>query len=247
VNGTPIGDFPQYEDILDLAFSIPPVICLNGRALGEAAGGDIMLHDIRLSQKLYGKAQLDAILDHPAATGVPITMTGPSKAKADGSMRLELNGKTKILDQKVKFHAEQLIFPTSTTFDLTVKVGKTKTVIPIGIVPVVTGNVRISFDGFVDQSAESGSKRKLASNGRLLLGEEIEYPIVAKENLTIKNNGIHKHVYNVRQDNDTVVVHVEATATSAADFTFSKVKPTIFKREVKKADVTGVTATVVAP
>jgi hypothetical protein len=246
VNGMPIGDFPQYEDLVGLAFTIPPVICLHGRALGEATAGGITLHDIRLSQKLYGKAQLDAVLDHPAASGVPITMTGPTKAKADGSLRLELNGKTTILDQKVKFHVEQRLFPTSTTFDLTVKVGKTKTVIPIGIVPIVTGDVRIGFDGFVDQSANPGSERTLVSNGRLLLGE-VEYQIVAKEKLKVKKDGTHKHTYNVRQDNDTVVVNAEATATNAADFAFSKLKATIFKREVKKSQLTGVTAVVVEP
>lgn len=246
VNGTPIGDFPQYEDIVGLGFIIPPVICLHGRALGEASGGDFRLHDIRLSQTLYGKAQLDAILDTPVATGVAISMNGPTKAKGDGSLRLELNGKTTILDEKVKFHAEQRLDPTSTTFDLTVKVGKTKTVIPIGIVPVTTGEVRISLDGFVDQSVAGGSERKLASNGRLLLGE-VEYQIVAKENLKVKKDGTRKHVYNFRHDNDTVIVHAEATASSAADFTFSKLKATIFKREVKKAQLTGVTAVVVEP
>jgi len=42
-------------------------------------------------------------------------------------------------------------------------------------------------------------------------------------------------------------VHVEATATSAADFTISKVTVTLFKREVGNKKVGGVTAVVVQP
>jgi hypothetical protein len=41
-------------------------------------------------------------------------------------------------------------------------------------VPVVSDDVRLSFDGFVDQSAQAGSIRKLDSNGRLSLGD-VEY------------------------------------------------------------------------
>ena len=48
-------------------------------------------------------------------------------------------------------------------------------------------------------------------------------------------------------DKDTVIVHAEATATSAADFTISKVKATLFKREVGNKKVIGVTADVVEP
>lgn len=250
VNGNPIGDFPQYEDIVGLALTIPPVIALHGRALGEASSGDIKLRDIRFSQTLYGKGQLEAVLDHPAATGVPVFVKGPTKAKGDGTLHLnDLEGKTTVLDQKVKFRVKQLLDPTSKTFDLKVKVGETTTVVRIGIVPVVTGDIRISIDGFVDQSAEaSGSERKLASDGRLLLGE-IEYPIVAKEKLTVKKDGSHKHTYNFKaiDKDDLAIVHVEATATSAADFTITKVKVTLFKREVKNKKVSGVTAVAVQP
>jgi hypothetical protein len=247
VNGVPIGDFPQYEDIVGLAFVIPPVITLNGRALGEASAGDIRLHDIHLSQQLYGKAQLDAVLDHPSATGVAISLKGPTKAKGDGTLKVELDGKTDIQGQKVTFKVNQLLDLTSTSFVLKAKVGKTKTEIPIGIVPVVTGDVRISLDGLVDQSANAGSERKLASNGRLFLGD-VEYPIVAKEKLKAKKNGTRVHNYNFKPpDHDATIVHAEATSTSAADFTFSKVKPTIFKREVKNSKVSGITAEVVEP
>jgi hypothetical protein len=215
VNGTPIGDFPQYEDIVGLAFTIPPVITLDGRALGEASAGDITLHDIHLSQALYGKAQLDAVLDHPAATGVPISIHGPTTAKGDGTLQVELEGKTKIQGQKVTFHVKQRLDPTSTSLTLKAKVGKTTTLIPIGIVPVVTGEVRISLDGLVDQSAEAGSERKLASNGRLLLGD-VEYPIVAKEKLKAKNDGTRKHTYNFKPpDHDATIVHAEATSEAA--------------------------------
>jgi hypothetical protein len=40
---------------------------------------------------------------------------------------------------------------------------------------------------------------------------------------------------------------VEASATSAADFTVSKVKPTLYKRGVKKTDVRSVSADVIEP
>jgi hypothetical protein len=46
---------------------------------------------------------------------------------------------------------------------------------------------------------------------------------------------------------DVMTVHAEATSTSAADFTFSKVKPTVFKHEVKNSKVSGVAAEVVGP
>jgi hypothetical protein len=249
VNGAPIGDFPQYEDIVGLALTIPPVIVLHGRALGEASGSDIALHDIRFSQTLYGKGQLDAVLDHAAATGVPVAVKGPTRAKGDGRLHLDdLEGNTTVLDQKVKFRVQQMLDPTATTFDLKVKVGKTTSVVPVTIVPVVTGDIRISIDGFVDQSAQASSERKLASNGRLLLGE-VEYPIVAKEKLKVKNDGTHKHTYNFKaiDKDDVAIVHVEATATSAADFTITKVTVTLFKREVGNKKVSGVTAVVVQP
>jgi hypothetical protein len=248
VNGVPIGNFPQYEDIVGLAFTVaPPLISLDGRALGEASSGNVALHDVRLSQTVYGKGQLNAVLDHPAATGVPISIDGPIKAKNDGTAHVKLDGKTKVGDQKIKFNAKQPLDTTSTTFDLTAKVGKTKVVIPIGIVPVVSGDVRLSFDGFVDQSADPGSTRKLVSNGRLRIGE-VEYPIVAHEKLKVKKDGSHQHTYNVKAvDKDTTVVHVEASATSAADFTISKLKPTLYKREVKKGSLSGITADVVQP
>jgi hypothetical protein len=121
VNGAPIGNFPQYEDIVGLAFTIPPVICLEGRARGDATTGDLSLHDIRLTHALTGKAQLDAVLDHPLASGVSVSIQGPAKARNDGRLKVDLEGKTVVLDQKVKFEIDQLVDPTSTSLDLTVK------------------------------------------------------------------------------------------------------------------------------
>ena len=48
-------------------------------------------------------------------------------------------------------------------------------------------------------------------------------------------------------DKDTLIVEAEATSTSAADFTLTKVKPTVFKRTVKYSQLTGVTAEAVEP
>ena len=248
VNGVPIGDFPQYEDIVGLAFTIPPVITLEGRALGDASSGDFRLHDIHLSQALFGKTKLDAVLDHPAATGVPVALKGPAKAKKDGTLKVELEGNTKVQGKKVKFIAKQLLDPTSTTLGLKVKLGKTSTVIPIGIVPVVSGDIRVSLDGLVDQSAKAGSERTLVSDGVLHLGD-VEYPIVAKDKLKVKKDGSRQRTYKFRSpDNtDVVIINSEATSTSAADFTIKKLKPKLFKREVPKKDVTGITAEVVEP
>jgi hypothetical protein len=249
VNGVPIGDFPQYEDIVGLAFTVaPPVILIHERALGDASSGSVALHDVRLSQAIFGKTELNAVLDHPSATGVPIYAKGPSKAKGDGTLHVKLDGKSPVGDKKVKFHAAQLLDPTSTTIELTAKVGKTKTTIPIVVQPLPSDRVRVSLDGFVDQSAQAGSTRKLASNGRLLLGDT-EYAIVAKETLKVKGNGSRHHTYNIKpaEKTDVTVVHVEAKSTSAADFTITKLKPTLYKREVKKKNVTSVTADVVQP
>jgi len=247
VNGTPVGDFPQYEDIVAMSFAMPPVIVLNGRALGEASSGGITLHDVRLSQTVYGRGQLDAVLDLPSATGVPVSISGPTKAKGDGTLMVDLEGKTKVGDQKIQFHAKDRLAPTSTSLGLEIKVGKTSTIVPIGLVPIVTGNVRISLDGLVDQSAQAGSERKLACNGRLFLGD-VEYPIIAKEKLKVKKDGTRKRTYNFKPtDKDVMTVHAEATSTSAADFTFSKVKPTVFKHEFKNSTVSGVAAEVVEP
>jgi len=248
VNGVPIGDFPQYEDIVGLAFSIPPVIALDGRALGDASSGDFRVRDIHLSQALYGKTRLDAVLDHPTAMGVPVSIHGPAKAKKDGTLHVKLEGNTKVQGQKLKFLVKQLLDPTSTSLGLTVKLGKTSTLIPIGIVPVVSGDIRISLDGLVDQSAKAGSERTLASDGRLHLGD-VEYPIVAKEKLKAKKDGTRQRTYKFRSpDNtDVVIVRTDATSTSAADFTITKLKPKLFKREVPKSDVSGITAQVVEP
>ena len=247
VNGVPIGNFPQYEDIVGLAFTIPPVICLEGRARGEATSGDFSLRDIRLTHALAGKAQLDAVLDHPLASGVAVSIDGPAKARKDGRLKVELEGKTVVLDQKVKFRVDQIVDPTSTILDLTAKIGSASVVIPIGIEPLVSGAVDIGLDGLVDQSAEPGTERKLVSDGRLRIGD-VEYPVVVKEKLKAKKDGTRSHVYTFKPTgSDTVVLHAEATSTSAADFTFSKVKPTFFKREIPKSEVTGVTADVVQP
>jgi hypothetical protein len=247
VNGVPIGNYAQYEDIVGLSFAVPPVISLDGRARGNASSGDFVLHDIRLSHTLQGKAQLDAVLDHPTATGVPVSVGGPTSAKKDGRLKLDLTGKTVVLDQKVKLHVKQIVDPTSTTLDLTAKIGGTSVVIPIGIEPVVSGDVRISLDGLVDQSTGSGGERTLTSDGRLLLGD-VEYPVVAKEKLKTKKDGTRARTYKFKPTgNDTVVVHAEATSTSAADFTVTKIKPTLFKLAVPKSQVTNVVPTVVQP
>ena len=248
VNGLPIGDFPQYEDIVGLAFTIPPVITLDNRAVGDASSGDFRLHDIHLAQALYGKTKLDAVLDHPAATGVPVSIKGPAKAKKDGTLNVDLEGNTKVQGKKVKFILKQLVDPTSTTLGLKVKLGKTSTVIPIGIVPVVSGDIRVSLDGLVDQSAKAGSERTLVSNGRLHMGD-VEYAIVAKEKLKVKKDGTRQRTYKFRSpDNtDVVIVRTDAKSTSAADFTITKLKPKLFKREVPKKDVSSITAQVVEP
>jgi hypothetical protein len=212
VNDVPIGNFPQYEDIIGLAFTIPPVICLDGRARGEATSGDFSLHDIQLTHALTGRAQLDAVLD-----------------------------------QKVKFKIDQLVDPSSTSLDLTVKAGGASVVIPVAIDPVASGAVDVSLDGLVDQSAEPGTERKFVSDGRLRIGE-VEYPVVVKEKLKAKKDGTRSHTYTFKPTgSEAVVLHAEATSTSAADFTFTKVKPTFFKREFKKSEVAGVTADVVQP
>jgi hypothetical protein len=47
-------------------------------------------------------------------------------------------------------------------------------------------------------------------------------------------------------DKDTTVVHVEVSATSAAGFKITRQNPTLYKREVGKADEV-ITAEVVQP
>src|SRR5262249_17595354 len=83
VGGRPIGDFPQYEDLVGLAFMVPPLLTLDGRASGEAVAGDLAVHDIRLTQTIYGHGHLEAVVDHPTATGVPILVKGKAAARKD--------------------------------------------------------------------------------------------------------------------------------------------------------------------
>jgi hypothetical protein len=247
LDGTPIGDFPQYEDILGLTFTIPPTIALHDRALGESASGDLVLHDVRLAQTLTGKAQLDALVDTPSASGVPFTIDGPTTARNDGTLKVAMDGKVTIGAEKVKLTVQQRLDPTATTLDLTAKVNGVTTIIPVGIAPVVSGDVEIRVDGFVDASANPGSERKLSSNGTLRIGE-VTYPIVARENLTVKKDGSRKRVYKFKTtDTEKLVVEVQATSTSAADFTVTKVTPTLFKLAIKNKHVTNVVADVVAP
>jgi hypothetical protein len=122
IDGVAIGDFPQYEDLVGLSFMVPPLLTLDGRASGEAAAGDFLLHDIRLSQTLYGHGVLDAVLDHPTVTGVPIHLEGKAKARKDGGVGLDLAGKVVVVDRKVKLKVKHRIYPASNVTALTVEV-----------------------------------------------------------------------------------------------------------------------------
>src|SRR5262249_15191460 len=121
VNGVPIGDFPQYEDLVGLVFTVPPLLTLDGRASGEAAAGNVALHQIRLTHALYGRAFLDAIADHPSATGVPIHAEGKTKARNDGGLGLDLEGKVVVVDQKVKLKVNHKLYPGQTALTLVAK------------------------------------------------------------------------------------------------------------------------------
>lgn len=247
LDGNPIGDFPQYEDLIGLAFTVPPVLTLDGRASGEAAAGDLLLHDIRLSHTLNGHAVLEAVLDHPSVTGVPILVEGKAAARKDGGLNVELNGKVVVVDQKVKLEVKQRLYPGATTLDLVLKIKKTKTTIPITIAPVPAAAVDVSLDGMVDTSTGSGSERKLSSEGLLRLGD-VAYPITCKETLKVKSNGMHKRTYKFRQTGyDKVVIAAEATSTSVADFMVTSLKPTLFKLGIGKKKVSGLVVEVVGP
>ena len=247
IHGQPIGDFPQYEDLVGLAFMVPPLLTLDGRASGEAAAGNLVLHDIRLAHALYGRAFLDAVADHPTVTGVPIHVEGKAAARKDGGLNLELEGKVIVVDRKVKLKVKQQLHPGETALGLVAKIGDTKTTIPITVAPVPATAVDVSLYGFVDTSTGSGSERKLSSEGVLRLGD-VTYPITCKETLKVKDNGVHKRTYKFRQTgNDNVLIVVEAKSTSAADFTVTSLKPTLFKREIGKKKVTGIVAEVVGP
>jgi hypothetical protein len=247
IGGQTYGEFAQYEDIVGLHFTVPPLLTLDGRADGEALSGNLALHDVRLSHTIYGRATLDAVLDHPAVTGVAIHVEGKGKARKDGALNVDMDGKTVALDQKVKLKVKQRVDATSTTLDLVLKAGKTTATIPIAIQPVPAGAVDITIDGFVDQSTGSEKKRKLASEGVLRLGD-LEYPLSCSEKLQLKNSGERKHSYEFRQaGSDKVVLSVNATSTSAADFTIKGFKPKFFKLEIPKSQVTGLVADVVSP
>jgi len=241
------GDFAQYEDIVGLHFTVPPLLTLDGRADGEAVSGNLALHDIRLSHTLYGKAFLDAILDHPAVTGVAIHLEGKGKARADGTLNVTMNGETVVFDQKVKLKVKQLVDATSTTLDLVVKEGKTEVIIPIGIHPVAADFVDITIDGFVDKSTGTSKTRQLESEGVLRLGD-LAYPLACSEKLELKDSGKRKHTYNFRQSgNDKVILKAIATSTTAVDFLFTTVKPKLFRLAIPKKQVIGVVADVVEP
>jgi hypothetical protein len=247
VGGQTYGDFAQYEDIVGLHFTVPPLLMLDARADGEAVSGDFALHDIRLSHTLYGKAFLDAILDHPAVTGVAIHLEGKGKARADGTLNVAMDGKTFVFDQKINLKVEQLVDASSTTLDLQLKLGKTKATIPIAIHPVAAGTVDVTIDGFVDQSTGTSKTRQLESEGVLRLGD-LAYPLACSEKLELKNSGQRKRTYRFRQSgNDKVILKATATSTSSADFTFKTFKPTFFRLAIPKSEVTEFATDVVEP
>jgi hypothetical protein len=246
VDGKAYGEFEEFEDIVGLHFTVPPLLTIDGRADGEAVSGDLALHDIRLTHTLYGKAFLDAILDHPAVTGVPIHIEGKGKARADGTLKVAMDGTTVALDRKVKLEVNQRIDATSTTLELELKEGKTNTTIPIAIQPAAAGAIDISIDGFVPQTG-TGKTRELESEGVLRLAG-LAYPITCSEKLDLKNDGTHKHTYKFRQaGNDKVILKTTATSTSAADFTFKAFKPKLFRLTIPKKQVTDFVADVVEP
>ena len=67
--------------------------------------------------------------------------------------------------------------------------------------------------------------------------------------LKVKKDGTHLHTYNIKpaEKTDTTVIHVEATSTNAADYVVNKLKATLYKRELKKKNVTSIAAEVVQP
>ena len=71
----------------------------------------------------------------------------------------------------------------------------------------------------------------------------------ARKTAAQSSSGAGQRTYKFRSpDNtDVVIVRTDATSTSAADFTITKLKPKLFKREVPKSDVSGITAQVVEP
>lgn len=247
VGGRTIGEFAQYEDIVGLAFTVPPVLTLDGRASGEAAGGDIALHDVRLSHTLYGRAVLDAILDHPAVTGLPIHLQGKAKARKDGALNVRLSGRTVALDQKVQLTVKQRVDAASSTLDLSLRSGATRTTVPIAIHPVPARAVVVTLDGLVDQSTGTGSNRTLASEGVLRLGD-LAFPVGCTENLRVKRNGQRKHTYRFRQAGSRqVVLMAKTTSTSAQDLAITAFKPRFFERRIPRSDVTDLIADSVAP
>jgi len=247
VDGKPIGEFTQFEDVSGLHFTTPTLLGLDGRTASEAAGGDVALRDIRLTHTLYGTATLAGTLDHPLATDLAVQLTGKGKMRRDGTLRLKLGGKTTAVGQTIKLSVNDILATSSTALSLIVKTGTSAGAIEIGIAPVVATEVDVGLDGFVDQSTGSGNKRRLTSDGVLRLGP-LEYPITASEKLVIKSDGRHLHTYRLRQTgSDPVVLKMRASSTSAADFTVTRLVPRLFKWKVPKTALSNLRADVVAP
>lgn len=247
VDGKPIGEFAQFEDVTGLRFGVPPLLALDGRSSSAAAGGDVALTDARLSHTLAGVATLEGTLDHPLASGLAVRLTGKGKMRADGTLHLKLRGKTEAAGQTIVLTVNDVLTASTAAIALVVKAGTSEGSIDLGIAPVVATEVDVGLDGFVDQSTGAGNKRRLRSDGVLRLGE-LEYPIAADEKLVLKKDGRHVHVYRFRQSvDDPVVLKVKAISTSAADFAVQRVRPRLFKWRVPKRSVGEVSADVVAP
>ena len=198
-----LGDFETTPDLERLTVRLPAVtLAVRARAGASADDGRYLWRDVSVTHDLTGRATLSGALTpstDPAGggnvrLGARVRAQRSGTALLAGHARWAVPGLTKPLLAKVR----AVLDPTTTTVAITYRgAGGIAGTLAVPI-HVASGNtLRVDVDGLLDQQLTgSGPVRRLASGGRLMLGDT-ELPVDVTEIAKTRRDGTTQRRYAV--------------------------------------------------
>jgi len=246
------ADVPE-GDLLSFSVDTLDVISVQHALFGNADGGItdgvVTLDDLDLEHQLNGVLTLTGQVSAAGSGPVDLVMTGKAKLNAaTGGLKIVLKGKTKKLTnfaKQVNFSVVQELaapFDGLTPLSIVYKAGKdpiTKELITgtleVPIVPFVASHLDVAVNLPVDIAtvkkgflAIGTTKRALGAEGVLTLGvaadgTPLEFPVILKEKITVKEGLPTVRTYSIVQTGTTTkILKGAASSTSAEDFVLTK-------------------------